>query len=388
MIRLIILGHFIIESLYHSTIVTYICKKKEYMNLCIIFGGRSAEYTISLRSAKNVIKSTDKSKYTLTLIGITKEGDWKLFDTEQKSEEIATKDQLTLSNPIGDVQLTLAKEAAFVVPDKGIHIRPDVVFPVLHGPFGEDGTIQGMLRMANLPFVGPDVLGSAVAMDKEIMKRLLRDAGLPIGKFITLYKEDERPSFEEVKATVGMPVFIKPANLGSSVGINKARTGEELAKSIEIAFDFDTKIIVEESMNIREIECAILGNHNAKASMPGEITSHKEFYSFDAKYIDQQASSCEIPANISPELQEKVKDYALQTFKILNCEGLSRVDIFLNDKNELYINEINTIPGFTSISMYPMMWKEEGIEYSELIDQLIHYAIDRFKKKSRLKVEI
>lgn len=359
------------------------------IHLAVIFGGRSAEHDISLRSAKNVIRSINKEKYDLSFIGITREGQWIGFDTDQKLAEIEATDTLTLDNKTGNLSLDLAATGAFINNTTSEKIQPQVVFPVLHGPYGEDGTVQGLLQLANIAFVGPNVLGSSVGMDKDIMKRLLRDAGLPVNKFITLYKGEPLPPFEEVEQQLGMPCFIKPANLGSSVGISKARNAEELQKAIDIAFRFDTKILVEEFIDGREVECAILGNRDAKGSIPGEIISHADFYSFDAKYIDQQASETKIPADFSSdEKREELRQMAVDTFKLLGCEGLSRVDIFVTPEEKFYVNEINTIPGFTSISMYPMLWKATGIAYDELIDQLVSLAIQRHNDRMALQSEV
>lgn len=362
---------------------------KNKIHLGVIFGGRSAEHDISLRSAKNVINSVNQDKYELSFLGITREGQWLGFDTNQKLAEIQETGNLTLDNSTGKLSLDLGATGSFLNTTTQESIQPDVIFPVLHGPYGEDGTVQGLLQLANIPFVGPNVLGSSVGMDKDIMKRILRDAGLPVNKFITLYKGEEIPTFEEFEQKLGMPCFVKPANLGSSVGISKARNAEELQKAIDIAFRFDTKILVEEFIEGREVECAILGNRDAKGSIPGEIISHADFYSFDAKYIDQQASETKIPADFSSvEKQEELRQMAVETFKLLGCEGLSRVDIFVTPDERFFVNEINTIPGFTSISMYPMLWKATGVEYSELIDRLVQLAIERHEARTALQTEV
>jgi D-alanine-D-alanine ligase len=261
----------------------------------------------------------------------------------------------------------------------------DVVFPILHGPFGEDGTVQGLLKLANIPFVGAGVLGSAVGMDKDVMKRLLRDAGIPIGKYICVYSEDTIPSFGEVKEQLGIPCFIKPANLGSSVGISKVNSETEYLNALNLAFSFDNKVLIEEFIKAREIECAVLGNRNPKASLPGEVIAQHDFYSYEAKYLDEKGAIIEIPAKISEEMTLAVQSMAIKTFKVLCCEGLGRVDIFLTDDNRLLVNEINTLPGFTKISMYPKMWEKTGVTYSELIDKLIELAITRFDKEQKLK---
>jgi D-alanine-D-alanine ligase len=260
-----------------------------------------------------------------------------------------------------------------------------VVFPILHGPFGEDGTIQGFLKLADIPFVGPGVLGSAVGMDKDAMKRLLRDAGVPIGKFLTVKSHERVPAFAEVEAALGKPVFIKPANMGSSVGISKVHDEGEYAAAIQDAFQFDTKIIIEEFIPGREIECAVLGNEEPAASSPGEVIPSHEFYSYDAKYLDENGAMLKIPAQLDGQTTKKIQQLAIQTFQTLCCEGLSRVDFFLKESGEIMVNEINTMPGFTRISMYPKMWETAGITYTELITRLIELAISRYEKERRLR---
>ncbi|KAA3636506.1 MAG: D-alanine--D-alanine ligase [Bacteroidetes bacterium] len=355
--------------------------------VAILFGGRSAEHTVSLRSAKNVIRSIDKNKYDLVFIGIDMQGNWFHYDTQAKLTEIESTGNLTLDNPKGKLSLTLEAKGRFV-NSAGEEVFVDVAFPVLHGPYGEDGSVQGMFKLASIPFVGPSLLGSAVGMDKDIMKRLLRDAGLPIGHYICLRKSQPVPSFKEIEEAVGMPCFVKPANLGSSVGISKARNEEELEKAIAMAFQFDKKIVIEEFIPGREIECAVLGNEDPKASVTGEVVVHHDFYSFDSKYIDDQGSETQVPADIPKEAQEKIREFAVRTFTALECEGLGRVDVFYQEDGNMVVNEINTIPGFTSISMYPMLWKASGIEYGPLIDKLIQLAFDRFEVEQQYKVEV
>ncbi len=312
----------------------------------VLFGGKSAEHEISLVSAKNVINALSKKKYKVTPVKINKDGKFRLDSVKNF----------------------------------------DVIFPVLHGPFGEDGSMQGLLKVAGVPFVGPSVLGSAVGMDKDVMKRLLRDAGIPIGKFITL-RAGEKVEFNQIKRELGMPLFIKPANMGSSVGISKAKNEIEFKKAIEEAFKFDTKIIVEEFIEGREIECAVLGNEKPIASIPGEIVAGQEFYSYDAKYIDTTSHS-EIPAKISKEIAKKIQKIAIEVFKALDCEGMGRVDFFLKKNGQIFVNEINTIPGFTNISMYPKMLEASGIPLGRLLDTLISLAIERFKREQKLRTSV
>jgi len=318
----------------------------------ILFGGKSAEHEISLMSAKNVFDAIDKSRYDPVLIKIDKSGRWNF-------------------NDIFDY---------------------DVIFPILHGPFGEDGTVQGLLKLADIPFVGPGVLGSAVGMDKDVMKRLLRDAGVPIGKFLALKNSGKALSFKEIEAALGAPFFVKPANMGSSVGINKVQDEAGLDFALKDAFLYDTKVIIEEFIPGREIECAVLGNENPEASLPGEIITSHEFYSYDAKYIDEKGAALIIPAKLDSGTIKRVQEIAVKVFQVLCCEGLSRVDFFLKEipgkPYEIIVNEINTIPGFTRISMYPKMWEASGVSYTELITRLIELAISRFEKESKLKTSV
>lgn len=260
----------------------------------------------------------------------------------------------------------------------------DVVFPILHGPFGEDGTIQGLLKLANVPFVGASVLGSAVGMDKDVMKRLLREAEIPIGKFLT-FKEKDIPTYEEAVKNLGLPLFVKPANMGSSVGVSKVREKKDFDKAVWEAFKYDRKILIEEGIKGREIECSVLGNDNPIASIPGEVIPNHDFYSYEAKYIDKDGATLEIPAKLSNEIIKKIQILTVKTFKTLSCEGLGRIDFFLKENGDILVNEINTIPGFTSISMYPKLWEASGISYTELIDRLIQLALERFKKEKKLK---
>jgi D-alanine-D-alanine ligase len=274
-----------------------------------------------------------------------------------------------------------------VRPSAGAPFGPvDLVFPVLHGPFGEDGTIQGLLKLANVPFVGAGVLGSAVGMDKDVMKRLLRDARIPIAKFLAFQRADmNRVSFAKVKKALGLPLFVKPANLGSSVGINKVTNKENFRRAIEDAFRYDNKIVIEEFVPGREIECAVLGNEKPIASLPGEIIVQHDFYSYDAKYIDDKGARFEIPAQLPKAVMKKIRALALRSYRVLCCEGMARVDFFLRANGQVVVNEINTIPGFTKISMYPKMWQASGISYSRLIDRLIKLALERARQEKRLR---
>lgn len=319
---------------------------KKKLKIGVLFGGKSAEHEVSLNSARNVINALDKNKYQITPIKINKAGKFNLNSIK----------------------------------------KFDVIFPVLHGPYGEDGSMQGFLKLSGVPFVGPSVLGSAVGMDKDVMKRLLRDSGVPGPKFFVI-NNGEKISFIEIKKKLGMPVFVKPANLGSSVGIHKVKNELEWASALKDAFLYDSKIIVEENIIGREIECSVLGNEHPGASIPGEIIPNEEFYSYDAKYKGA-GSKAEIPAKLDKNTIKKIQDMAVKTFQILGCEGLSRVDFFLKKNGEVLVNEINTIPGFTAISMYPKMWEASGLPLAKLLDKLIDLAIARYKREQKLKTTI
>ncbi|MEA3398635.1 MAG: D-alanine--D-alanine ligase [Patescibacteria group bacterium] len=352
----------------------------------ILFGGRSAEHEVSLQSAESIIKAIDKTKYELLLIGIGKNGQWLLFDNNDYLINVDDPKKIKLnSSGQNIVILPQNKKEIYNLSKKKFINPPDVIFPVLHGPFGEDGTIQGLLKLAGIPFVGAGILGSAVGMDKEIMKNLLKNAEVPIGKFITIRKEDVIPNFNLIKDKLGLPCFIKPANMGSSVGVNKINSKKEYLRAIKEAFMFDAKAIIEKNILGREIECSVLGNANPIASVPGEIIVNHDFYSYSAKYIDDSGATLKIPADLSKKVVEKIKKIAIKTFQALNCEGLGRVDAFLTADSEIIVNEINTIPGFTKISMYPKLWEASGISYPNLIDQLIELAVERHKSEAKLK---
>jgi D-alanine-D-alanine ligase len=345
----------------------------------IIFGGKSAEHEVSLQSAKNVYDAIDRSRFEPVLIGIDKNGSWRSMGDSLSLLNTGDPRRISLNSSGEPVALPPAS-AGLLSGANGPKL--DVIFPILHGPLGEDGTVQGLLKLADVPFVGSGVLGSAVSMDKDVMKRLFRDAGLPIGKFLTFRSREKLPSFAEIEAALGSPAlhspfFVKPANMGSSVGINKVRNEAEYANAAREAFKYDVKIIIEEFIPGREIECAVLGNENPIASIPGEVIPTHEFYSYDAKYIDENGARLEIPAKLDSECQRRIQELSIKAFNILCCEGLSRVDFFLKENGEALINEINTMPGFTKISMYPKLWEASGIGYTELISRLIELALEK-----------
>lgn len=389
----------------------------------ILFGGRSGEHEISLLSAASVFKAIDQSKYEVVPIGITKEGRWvTAADAERLLAGQAagdgtrsTQSQLRAGDPeaTSSAAILAVGEAVIVPPepqrpgatmtpfqsdatlarrasDRAINV--DVIFPVLHGTFGEDGTIQGLLELADIAYVGAGVLGSAAGMDKDIMKSLFRAAGLPIVKHVTFlradWERDPRKIRRLVEKTLKYPLFVKPANLGSSVGISKAHGQKELGPAIEEAAKFDRKIVIEQGVGgikqkAREIECAVLGNDDPKASVPGEIVPGKEFYDYTAKYLDE-GSELIIPAKLTKAETKKVQQLAISAFKAVDCSGLARVDFLMEPKTrKIYLNEINTMPGFTSISMYPKMWAATGMSYPGLIETLIQLGIERHKDKKK-----
>lgn len=351
------------------------------IRLGILFGGKSVEHEVSLRSARNVLAAIDTEKYEPILIGIDTAGRWQLVPPERLSacERIETDtDTLITLAPGGDGKIiSLDAENAVVA-------TLDAVFPILHGTFGEDGTVQGLLKLAGIPFVGAGVLGSAVGMDKDFMKRLLRDAGIPVSKFVVCQKKNI-PTYEGVIRDLGTPFFIKPANAGSSVGVGKVRTEEEYEEAIREAFLYDEKVLIEENVRGREIECAVLGNDEPIASVPGEVIPHQDFYSYEAKYLDADGASIEIPAKLSSEKADEIRAIAIRTFETLCCGGLGRVDVFLKENGEILVNEINTMPGFTSISMYPKLFEASGVSYPDLVDRLISLAFERFDSEKKLK---
>jgi D-alanine-D-alanine ligase len=359
---------------------------RKKLRVAVLFGGRSAEHEISLISARNIVQAMDKAKYDIIGIAIDKEGRW-FFD--ESSRLLKGTQRVVSQTGNGSAALVPgAKKSPLIqISAKNILRSVDVVFPVLHGPFGEDGTVQGLLKLANLPFVGAGVLGSAIGMDKDVMKRLLRDARVPVAKFL-VFERGDRINFGAVKSTLGLPFFIKPANLGSSVGINKVAKETEFKHAVAEAFRFDKKILIEEGINGREIECSVLGNEHPVASLPGEILTRHNFYSYNAKYIDEQGAKLVIPAKLPGATIRNIQEMALQTFKVLCCEGMARVDFFVQNDGKVLVNEINTIPGFTKISMYPKLWEASGITYATLIDRLIHLAVERFRKEKSLRTSI
>lgn len=357
----------------------------------IIFGGKSAEHEVSLQSAKNIVDAIDRDKYEVVLIGIDKDGKWQLNESSSYLLHADNPKLIQLNKSNDTVAIVPGdKERQFIHTSNATKLEEvDVVFPIVHGTLGEDGSIQGMLRLADLPFVGPDVLASSVCMDKDVAKRLLQGAGINVAKGLVFRKnEQDEISFETAVEALGNPMFIKPANQGSSVGISKVTTEEAFYQGVQEAFRYDHKIVIEECIIGREIECSVLGNEEPKASLLGEILPQTEFYSYESKYIDEKGAELAIPADVSEETTKRVQDVAIQAFKALECEGLARVDFFLTEAGDIYLNEINTLPGFTKISMYPKLWEVSGLSYQELITTLIELAMDRHNRNHGLKSSV
>jgi D-alanine-D-alanine ligase len=363
---------------------------KKKIRVAVIFGGRSGEHEVSLVSARGIMEAMDKDKYEVLPIGITKEGQWIASGDPMRAlqsgmTEGGSKPAALLGDPSQRGLIRLEEQGKGLQAARLTEV--DVVFPVLHGPYGEDGTVQGLLDLANLPFVGAGVLGSALGMDKIVQKTVLRAHGLPVADFMSiLRKEWEREPeavIGRIMETLGCPCFVKPANLGSSVGISKAHNPEELPAALNEAARYDRKILVEEAIDAREIEVSVLGNDEPMASVLGEIIPCNEFYDYEAKYIADN-SQLLIPAPTSDKVKRRIQELAVQAYKAIDCAGMARADFFLERvTNRIFVNELNTIPGFTPISMYPKLWEASGISYSELIDRLIELALERHQDKSR-----
>jgi len=352
------------------------------MKICLLCGGRSAEHEVSLQSAKNIFNEIDRTKFEPFVVGIDKKGRWFLYESGDFLENPDDPKKICLA-PGGCELALIPGEKKFICLKTQKERDFDLVFPVLHGTFGEDGTVQGLLELLDAPYVGADTTGSAIGMDKEFMKRLFREKGIPTPNFIMVYDEREIPSFDEVRVKLKLPLFVKPANMGSSIGINKVHNEKEYYDSVKEAFRYDSKVLLEENITGREIECAVLGNEDPIASLAGEIVLNYEFYSYDAKYIDDDGAKLEIPAKLEAGELKTIQSLAVKVFKTLGCAGLARVDFFLCADGKVYVNEINTIPGFTKISMYPKLFEVSGIKYPELITRLAELAIERHEKRRR-----
>jgi D-alanine-D-alanine ligase len=344
------------------------------IKVTLLFGGRSAEHEISLISAASIYKNLDKKKYTTSCIYIDKQGLWKVVDSPLVPQSDLDTGQFFSFLPWGN-------------ENSSPFIDADIYFPVLHGPFGEDGTIQGLFEMADVPFVGATVLASATGMDKATAKSLFENRQLPVVKHLVLPETEWNQGSSEILRRIQQefpfPFFVKPANLGSSVGITKVTEWRQAEPAIRAAFQFDKKVLIEQGIQGREIECSVLGNENPQASLPGEIIPHRDFYDYKDKYIDGQ-TSFKIPAELPQKVTEKIQFIALEAFRAIDCSGMARVDFFLQEGTEkIFLNEINTIPGFTEISMYPKLWEVSGLPYPELLDSLIRFGLEKHKNKKR-----
>jgi D-alanine-D-alanine ligase len=365
------------------------------VRVAVLYGGRSGEHEVSLQSAASVITHLDGSRFEIVPVAIDKQGRWYLNDIsllKGKKSLPVFKDAPKVLLPPNPAD-TSSGSALIGLSGSGEPRTIDVVFPVMHGPLCEDGTIQGLLELADVPYVGSGVLASAVAMDKEMTKRLVREAGLPIVSYVSLkhelWKKEKESSAERIQKELGYPVFVKPANLGSSVGVHKVKKPSALNAALEDAFKYDTKVLVEAAVNAREIEVSVLENPDAGAdplvSVAGEINPTHEFYSYEAKYLDEKGATLIIPAKLSPEQTKCVQYLAKRAFLAIECEGMARVDLLLDrTSGKFFFNELNTIPGFTSISMYPKLWEASGISYKELLSRLVDLAVSRHKRKKVL----
>jgi D-alanine-D-alanine ligase len=348
------------------------------INVGIIYGGKSTEHEVSMRSAKSVFEALNKEKYNVSLINITKAGEWLLANDNGEVIPLNNANSKKIS----------------VVPSNGLMadgeiIKIDAVLPILHGTAGEDGSIQGLLELTEIPYAGCNVRSSAVCMDKDMTKRLLELKGIDVAPSIVLsYYEKDGQTYEQAKEKLGVPMFIKPVNQGSSVGVSKVSDEASFYVALDSAFSFDTKVMIESGIEGREIEVSVLGNEELFVSVPGEIVSQTDFYSYSSKYLDDSGALLNIPAKLEEETTKKIQQVAHDTFKVLDCEGMARVDVFLTTEGKIIVNEVNTLPGFTSISMYPKLLEASGIPYNETLDRLIELSLERYERSERLKTDI
>ena len=348
------------------------------LNIGLLYGGKSTEHEVSMRSAESILTVLDTDKYNIILIHISKDGEWLYAAGNDK---------------IVDLSENTAAKKLTVHPSRQLSGLPedlklDIVMPVLHGTFGEDGTVQGLLELAEIPYVGCNVRSSAVCMDKDMTKRLLKLEGISVAESV-LFKHHEKDdvNFVEVEKKLGLPMFVKPVNQGSSVGVSKVTDEDSFKEALALAFNYDTKVIVESALVGREVEVSVLGNSNPFVSVPGEIIPDDGFYSYESKYTDENGAALEIPAKVDQETIKNLQDVALKTFEILDCEGMARVDMFLCEDGRIFVNEVNTFPGFTSISMYPKLLEASGVGYAELVDRLINLAVERHELEAGLTTD-
>ena len=355
------------------------------LRVAVLFGGRSGEHEVSLASARSVMDAMDEKKYEIYPVGISKSGRWITGGDPMSLLQSGLKEDTEGMDVSGALAVMEGLELAAKNASGARFPEVDVVFPVLHGPYGEDGTVQGFLELADVPYVGAGVLGSALGLDKIAQKAVLSANGLPVLPCLAVprgrWREEPEDVLQDIEKEFAYPVFVKPANLGSSVGVSKAHDRDELVVALDLAGHYDRRLLVEAAVDAREIECSVLGNDDPKASLPGEVVPCNEFYDYKAKYIDGD-SELHIPANLDEETIQEIQEMAVRAFLAIDCTGMARVDFFLcRDTGALYVNELNTIPGFTEISMYPKLWEASGLPYPRLIDRLIECALERYEQK-------
>ncbi|MCH9630658.1 MAG: D-alanine--D-alanine ligase A [Chlamydiia bacterium] len=351
--------------------------KKSMKKVGIIFGGQSVEHEVSLQSAKNIYSSLDKDLFSYVLIGITKSGSWHYINQESLEKCYASGEFFALD----DHSEVLGKKVDLS------HLPFDIAFPIVHGAVGEDGCMQGLFKCLDVPYVGPSIIDAAVCMDKEVSKRLLDHAGILVARFF-MYHDLLEVDLEEIEKSFGYPVFIKPSNSGSSLGINRAKNREELALYVKEAFCYDHKIVVEEAIDAREFECSVMGYKDPIVSLPGEVIPSHDFYSYEAKYLDCDGAKFKVPAELDQDMIEGIQEAALKAYKALCCSGMARVDFLITSKGEIYLNEVNTVPGFTKISLFPRLWELSHISYSGVLTKLIEYGLERHNHDHLLKKNI
>ena len=357
------------------------CSKiSDVKTIAVLCGGKSPEHEISVRSAKNILAAIRRDRFDVLLIGVDPRGQWRLLEESQLGKYVPEDAGIPLA-------LIPGRERGQIIrlDDQKPIPQPDAVFPILHGPMGEDGITQGLLHTLGLPFVGPDVLGSAIAMDKDVAKRLLQKAGVKVARGMVAYAhERDQLRYEAISRDLGSPIFVKPANMGSSVGVHKVKNEAQFEAALADAFQYDRKVIIEEMIKGRELECAILGNEHPQATEVGEIIAPEE-YSFDAKYEDENTAQLLIPTQVEEVQLRQLQETALRAYRALECEVMARVDMFLTPAGDIYVNEVNTLPGFTNISMYPQLWEAAGLPYPDLIEELLRFAVKRHEQRKQLK---
>lgn len=358
--------------------------------LAILFGGRSAEHEVSAESAANIYNAVDRDEFDVILVGVNKSGEWK-YNSSYNGAPVDRLDTEQYFNQSLTIRIdTDGGRPVIIDKEKNQTVETfDIAFPIIHGTFGEDGTLQGLLKSLGIPFVGPDILGSALCMDKDITKRVLRDGGIPVADGITVYRHESNDiNFAAIEKKFGLPFFVKPCNAGSSVGVSKIENEAAFRPAIENAFRYDNKILIEEAVTGKEVECAVLGNETPEVSVVGEIIPTKDFYSYEAKYLDADGARMKIPADIDEAVSTAIRTAALRAFRLTGCEGMARIDFFLRPDNTFVLNELNTLPGFTAISMYPKLFTHTGIPVPQLITRLVALALERASRDKLLETAL